>query len=80
MLKYISIFPNPAHDKLQILFSKPFDSMTIKLLDVNGKAIKTLSANNKNNVTVNCEGATAGSYILQFNSGRQIVCRKIIIR
>ncbi len=79
MLKYISIFPNPVRDKLQILFSKSFDHMSIKLLDVTGKEINTTQANDTRCVSINCEEISSGSYVLQFNSGVKTASRQILI-
>jgi aminopeptidase N len=79
ILKYVSVFPNPVHDHLQIIFSKPFDNMTMKLLDVTGREIKNIFANNKSNVTIDCKETASGFYLLQFNSAGQTASKKIII-
>ncbi|MFI5164919.1 MAG: T9SS type A sorting domain-containing protein, partial [Bacteroidia bacterium] len=80
LLQYVSIFPNPVSGKLQITFSKSFDNMTVRLLDVTGREVKTLSANGQCNLIVDCENVAPGFYMLEFNSGGQTACRKIVIR
>ena len=57
-----------------------FVDMTVKLLDMTGREVKTLSANGKHNLTIDCQETKPGFYILQFMSEGKTANKKIIIR
>jgi len=76
----IKIFPNPASDKLQVTFAQPFANMTLKLMDINGRTMKLLSAEGMHTVTIDLSSFAKGAYLLQFNSGRNTATKKIIVQ
>jgi len=77
--KYISVFPNPVRGKLQIMLSKDFEDLAIKLLDLTGRVVKTTAVKGERNSMIDCEGISPGLYFLQFNSGTYTVARKIVV-
>ena len=68
----ITIFPNPANDKLVIQAKFPIDQITI--LDINGKLLKSsVLSNSKKECELNVSELSQGIYFLkiQTNSGTQ---------
>lgn len=76
----ILVFPNPAHEKIQILFSKPFSAMTIRLMDISGRTIKEVAVNNLKDVMIDVGNISSGLYFIRLNSGTLNMYKKIIIR
>ncbi len=78
--KEISVFPNPATDKVQIIFGKIFSNMSLELMDVSGRTVKSLSANGMKSIVLDLNGCSKGNYILQFKSGGLITGKNIVIQ
>ncbi|MBI4945859.1 MAG: T9SS type A sorting domain-containing protein [Bacteroidetes bacterium] len=76
----VSIFPNPAKDKLQIIFPKRFEGTNLKLMDIEGRILKEVPASGIKKLTIDISGYEKGAYLIQFNSGSNTVSKKIIIQ
>jgi hypothetical protein len=75
----ISVYPNPFTEQITITFSDEQINTVIKLLDLNGKAIRVL---NISGIEYKIERGdlTAGIYFLQINNGKNIITKKVILQ
>jgi aminopeptidase N len=80
LAKQVSVFPNPAHDKVQVVFARPFANMSLKLVDISGKTVKEASANGMKNISIDLGGIAKGNYILRLSSDKLIANKKVIIQ
>lgn len=80
----VSIYPNPANDRLMIYFDEPFrDFPEIKLTDVMGidhcpVGIKKYYNNNKS-IEIDLRDISSGVYFLKVNSQKNTYVNKIIV-
>lgn len=77
----IKVYPNPAHDILNISISKPSTDYNIKIADNMGKTIYT-SAMTSNNLQINLNQFTAkGLYLIQIldNTNKVLDVRKLVL-
>jgi hypothetical protein len=68
----IKLYPNPAHESLQLQTKSPITA--IKITDLSGKIVKeeSLNLNNKSINQINIESLTQGMYILEaYNSSEK---------
>lgn len=79
-LPQFSVFPNPAHNKLYVTLSKAVDHLKVKITDVSGRTIKEISANGLKELEINTDGVAGGFYFIQFVSGNNVSCQKIIVQ
>lgn len=70
-LNFISFYPNPATD---IIYFTSNDEHTIKVFDLNGKQLITV----KNQLRLDISELKKGMYILEINSGKNILREKLI--
>jgi hypothetical protein len=80
----LDIYPNPASDKLNVLFnSETAEPVDIKLVNLTGKIIYKevigSSAGNYHSV-LNVKGLAAGMYFLELNSSSSKLVKKVVIR
>ena len=80
LAQQVSIFPNPAHDKLQVTLGKSYPNMSLKLLDVSGRTVKTLTANGMKAISVDMNGIAKGNYVLQLCAGKVSASKNIIVK
>jgi hypothetical protein len=77
----IKVYPNPAHDVLNISISKPSTDYNIKIADNTGKTVYT-STMTSNNLQINLNQFSAkGLYFIQIldNSNKILDVRKLIV-
>lgn len=72
-----TIFPNPAHDVINIQSTNNTTIRLIHLMDTSGKIIKTFK-NNLNRVDVST--VSAGNYLLYIQTDHQKTVKKVIIK
>lgn len=82
----VSVYPNPANEKIQIRFSLLNDApVTVKLFDITGRLIDSAFENkfyNAGQLEMNYElpgTIISGIYFLQIESNEQKITRKIIV-
>lgn len=73
----ISIFPNPAHNNINIYISDKHQ-YTIDIFDINSKLIKTIY-NVKDNILLDCSDMKSGIYFFKITSSEKIYRKKVII-
>ncbi len=66
------IFPNPAHDQINLEWLPGVRIQKINLFDLTGKKIKTYPAAGTNRAEINVEKLPAGAYLFQF-IGRDVI-------
>lgn len=70
--QYVSIYPNPAHDKILIkVFSNTEEKATINVVDVTGKTIisqPTTIHSTENNILLNLSGVSSGVYYISIQA------------
>ncbi|MGE5108101.1 MAG: T9SS type A sorting domain-containing protein, partial [Sphingobacteriales bacterium] len=80
----VKIFPNPAKEKLTILFSSLQSySLLYTITDVTGKVCmenKQVVSRGSHVITANLSGIPAGVYFVRLNFGDDILVRKINIQ
>lgn len=75
LVNKFTIYPNPAHDKLNIILISPVDM--VKLSDLSGKCLLMKMVNaNENMVELNVSGVSSGMYVLTVGCQTQ----KVIIK
>lgn len=83
-IQAVKISPNPAADKAILHFSltNPGD-VTVKLLDLNGRLIKTENYNRhetgENNLPVNISSLVPGVYMIQISGNDFTITRKLVV-
>lgn len=76
---YFKISPNPFEDVLLLTNSESIFIRKIKVIDLDGRTVKTFeSLNNSNNIELNLNHLTIGTYILQIETNNKIITQKII--
>ena len=70
--KDITIYPNPAKDKLTVGFVKPADNVILQIIAADGKIVKTEKAGFvQRNYEISIDKLTPGSYILHITTGNE---------
>ena len=72
----ITIFPNPTMNQIEIRSNKIIKE--VKIIDNNGKTMKSLSKLNKENFTINIEDLNSNYYFIQFISEKNFEVKKVI--
>jgi PKD repeat protein len=63
----LSIYPNPATDVLNLLWSQPSNA-EVSVVDLTGNVISTLATNGDYTTTVNIHDLAAGNYVLRITN------------
>ncbi|MDZ7775081.1 MAG: PKD domain-containing protein [Bacteroidales bacterium] len=74
------IFPNPAHDKITILWE--FQEMLpelIELRDVSGRVVKTIHHVKENRTVIRTEGLPKGIYFIKIKTTNQTFSKKMVL-
>ncbi|PIF45770.1 aminopeptidase YwaD [Chryseobacterium sp. 52] len=74
-LEAIKIYPNPAHDVLNIEMPKDYKHFNVEISDMNGR----LLMNAENEKVLNTSSLVNGMYMVTVKSDKNSVARKIII-
>jgi hypothetical protein len=84
LLNNIKIYPNPAKNKIMIVFKTVNLSNDIKiaLFDISGRKIfsKTFAAENNFKTTVNLQNFARGIYLIKITNGNHNISKKIILQ
>lgn len=77
----ISMYPNPANDVVNINYpSGKMEIKSIYLTDINGKSIEQPTVvSGDDNIVLHTEKLTAGMYMVQIETGKGILTRKLVI-
>ncbi|MBC6989354.1 T9SS type A sorting domain-containing protein [Hymenobacter sp. BT491] len=72
----VSLYPNPAHDVVNIRLAGSTEGVTVRISDLTGRAVRrqVLSADGQLNIS----DLQAGTYIVTIGEGAQKVTRKIV--
>jgi hypothetical protein len=74
----IQVYPNPAHENLNILFSEPADQSRVQLYDITGRIVfDDLSSGPKK--TISTAGYQKGIYLVKITSDYSTYTKKIIL-
>ncbi|MDP9956303.1 hypothetical protein J2X97_001940 [Epilithonimonas hungarica] len=77
----ISIYPNPASDKITIsLNNQPLKESFVSIIDMTGKVVYSQNINNANKLTIDVRGFSKGNYIVTIQNQKQNHSQKIIIK
>lgn len=71
---HFSVFPNPANDVLNIVAKNGREIKVIRIIDWNGKIVKTVSVPRQTETQINTADLAAGAYVIaiQTNEGNTI--------
>lgn len=76
------IYPNPVHDRLNLIFSKDDNIQTaeISVIGIDGKVVYSghLHEQSKAEYQLNTTNWSNGIYILRLNNGNRLITKKII--
>jgi len=78
--QHISIFPNPAHDKIQIALTQSVADLSLRLFDITGRTIKIVPVNGMKNILIDLKELAKGDYVLEFNSKDFNTSKKIVVK
>ena len=74
----ISVFPNPANKTITISNSENINISEITIVDLNGRIIKTQKFSNISNIEISLTDLTSGIYLMNINTDKGIVTKKIV--
>ena len=76
----LDIFPNPADDLLNIaVIGEGFEVENINIYSIHGMQMMQLAEMNTRNRTIDISGLLPGMYLVQVNSGKYSVVKKIAV-
>ncbi|WP_428224499.1 T9SS type A sorting domain-containing protein [Flavobacterium sp.] len=70
-----SVLPNPAKDQIRISKGSDFEISNVKISDLNGRVVKTISGNVE---VISLEDLTEGMYMMTIQSPSGIATKKIV--
>lgn len=73
-----NVFPNPVSKYVNISNDENIGVKAITIVDLNGRVLKTEKYNNEANVSFNVENVPSGHYILNIDTDKGLVSKKII--
>ncbi len=77
---FISVYPNPAKDKLNITTDKIYENARIELLNSKGVKVYDSIFDNKKTFLLDLKSFVSGIYILRFRTGNRSVQKKVVIK
>ena len=76
----ISIYPNPAHNKLTVSAAESvMKNSTFRITDIQGRIHKVISSNGQSHVNINLDDLSEGLYYLQITSGNKSGVKKFTV-
>lgn len=78
-----SLSPNPASDYIHLNFNnlqEGFESIAIRLVNMNGQTVKSLATNNLENLRLPVNDMSSGLYLMQVQTEKGFWTEKIIIK
>ncbi|GAB1855964.1 hypothetical protein MHTCC0001_07990 [Flavobacteriaceae bacterium MHTCC 0001] len=76
---YIGIYPNPAHDHVNILLEESINKADIRIFDIQGKVVFS-EVIKGNSSTVDTSNFNKGLYIIQVNTKEKSFNKKLVVR
>ena len=77
---FISVYPNPAKDKLNITTDKIYEKVRIELLNYKGVKVYDSIFDNKKTFLLDLKSFVSGIYILRVRAGNRSVQKKVAIK
>lgn len=74
----LTIYPNPANDFVIITGSKSFEDVTIEVLDIAAKVVKSLNKVSGTEIKLDLEGISTGTYTLRVTGNNAVSYTTII--
>ncbi|PJB57608.1 MAG: hypothetical protein CO098_11190, partial [Bacteroidetes bacterium CG_4_9_14_3_um_filter_41_19] len=76
----LSVYPNPASDKIVIESDHIFSNATIEVFNLNGKQVIGKIFCNQNKTVIDVKMLAPGLYIVKMSSPSQIEIKKLIVK
>ncbi|WP_271392988.1 T9SS type A sorting domain-containing protein [Aequorivita sinensis] len=76
----ISIYPNPATDKLFVNIDKNYQEIDVSIFDVSGKILFNRKLKNKSSLTLNLNDLDSSTYIFSLITEGSKFVRKLIVK
>lgn len=73
----VAVYPNPTKDKVQVICAHAMQQ--IQLMDIAGKVVKTIEANEYKAINIDLAGIESGIYTMQVNTAQGRVLTKLSI-
>jgi hypothetical protein len=75
----VEIYPNPAKEKVTVVYPYTGIPVTLTMVSANGKIVKTLSIT-ANETQIDVSALLPGVYVLRMQSNESIVTRRLVIQ
>lgn len=75
----VSIYPNPTHGELNIAFKNTQEAVSIKLVDLSGRTVRTVNAQSVNHLNLDMR-CVPGLYTLHITTNEGTTVEKIVIQ
>jgi len=63
--KSLTIYPNPVETEIHVIILSSKPPLTVNVLDITGKIIKSQNINQSNNISIDVRGLTTGTYLIR---------------
>ena len=71
-----NIYPNPAKNEITISVDNQFNVQSIRLMDITGREVKNITANNI--VRINVSDLQSGYYMINIQTSEGLISSKLI--
>lgn len=79
VLEMLSIYPNPAHDNVNISFGNTNGNRNVRIVDALGKTVLTLMSANTSSVTINTKNWNNGMYLIHISDEDHTITKRLAI-
>lgn len=76
----ITIYPNPASEKVTITLSKPYNSASVELYDGLGRLVYKTEISAENNKTIDVSNFSNGIYYVKISAGNNTAAKQLIVK
>ncbi|MBK7939312.1 MAG: T9SS type A sorting domain-containing protein [Lewinellaceae bacterium] len=75
----VSVLPNPAKTEINFLAQEDNQILSVELVDISGRTVRSFRNVNSNQFTIQREGMTAGIYIAKVQFREGLIAKKIVL-
>jgi hypothetical protein len=75
----VEIYPNPAKEKVNIIYPYNGSPVTLSMVSIDGKTMKIFTLNNSETI-INVQDLKPGVYILRMETNEDLVIKRLVIQ
>jgi hypothetical protein len=75
----VEIYPNPANDMVTVAYPYNGIPVTLNMISVNGKTVKTLTIRDRETI-INVQDLKPGVYILRMETNENVVVKRLVVQ